>query len=491
MNTKLRRSLEKSISLLIAACVIFLSPGPAAAQAVNAALAVQTPAGAVVLPVSGVLSRPSLNQDFQLPSAQLTLPTTLEQPQAGPVLKMLLDSGLRRNDESTFGLRSDDGTSDVANHSTHYAMDKGFGVVSAPVEAVQTEPQALFSSKAFSALSGLLSSKGLRNVRSQGWASTLNKVFENSRGVAENDAAVAGVEQGERTSSLVSSDQSRFDAEQASVPAPKTDAVPAAQSSLKRAWNVGVLTAALCLVMELVIIPVVAVALGYQFHSNYGALGKLTLDTVWDGVRAGGAVSFAGPLAEEVLFRGGMLGGLACLGAWVDKKLGGHGSKLLAWLPNIITSVVFVVIHETSDPVLMIVRLVTALAMGAVYQKEGLIASSFMHMVHNALPMVAMLGQMFLGPAIGAQLGLLAIASLAFMAYNAHKELKAQRPDLDAGRVVPFRLTYERTLALAIIALVNVLLFSVTPFTSVLWTLAAAGLAGYARYLQKKEAAAK
>ena len=120
-------------------------------------------------------------------------------------------------------------------------------------------------------------------------------------------------------------------------------------TSIKRTLSIGFLAAVIPIAITMVTV-VIAQLLGYTLHPNYqgpaGTAGMSLLQAL--AVWVGAAVM--APISEEAIFRGAMQGRLAKL----FTKL--HVGSFVA--PAIITSLIFVALHETSDPVLFATRFV-------------------------------------------------------------------------------------------------------------------------------------
>lgn len=309
--------------------------------------------------------------------------------------------------------------------------------------------------------------------------STLGALFENGRRAAAlDDAPVAAPADSSPLPSGLAASEKDGKTAAADVPAPQTSQPAAPRSSLSRSVKVGVLMAVLGLVSSTVI-PMVAAACGHQFHSNYGSPASIPLHSLFEVAKVATAASVMAPVTEEVIFRGGILGGLSWLAAKYTK------SKFMqAYLPAIVSSVVFVAVHETADPVMFAARLVQALLLAAVYQREGVVASMVMHFANNIIPTIGIVSGWLFGASPFAFLGFVLEAAYA---WNAFKDLKAERAARADGSVVPYRLTPVRALVLAGVSVIGLLGFTLTLKTTLVWGTAAILLLGYALVQGRKE----
>ena len=122
------------------------------------------------------------------------------------------------------------------------------------------------------------------------------------------------------------------------------DAPPA--TSVKRTRSVGFLAAVIPLAITMVAV-VVAQLFGYQLHPSYvgpaaASSSILSALAMWVGA------SIMAPVSEEAIFRGGIQGRLAKISAKL--RLGSFVA------PAVITSLIFVALHETADPLLFATR---------------------------------------------------------------------------------------------------------------------------------------
>lgn len=219
-----------------------------------------------------------------------------------------------------------------------------------------------------------------------------------------------------------------------------TEAKPdAPKSSWKRTFSVGFLGALLPLLATGVITGV-AQLLGYEPHPNYAspAAGMSATPGVLEALVLALAASVLAPVAEEIVFRAGIQGGLAKVTRYL--RLGSY------YVSAVLGALIFVAVHETADPVLFGARLVTALAWAHIYHKEGMLASMAAHGFHNGLITVPILLAAFTGVLPLGELGMGvaqtllaggALAAIVYYAVKSYRYLKAQRPDVASGAVAP------------------------------------------------------
>lgn len=246
---------------------------------------------------------------------------------------------------------------------------------------------------------------------------------------------------------------------------------PKPTTSVKRTLSIGLISAVLSIAMTMATITIAQV-LGHQLHPNYQAptgtetTSLLQAFAIWIGA------AVMAPISEEAIFRGGMQGTLAKLSAKL--RLGAFV------VPALITSVLFVALHETSDPVLFSTRLVHAMVISYVYHKEGILAAMASHAFFNgllALSIVLAAAQM---PILG-----FAVVPLAvFFAFRAWRTLKAQKSAVDSGTLAPQRLTAG--LAVLFAGLLMFGYFFIMP--NIFWPLGAVALVIAAIRLNNKKA---
>ncbi len=200
------------------------------------------------------------------------------------------------------------------------------------------------------------------------------------------------------------------------------------QTSLKRTFAVGYLAALVPMIITYGAYFVAALT-GYEFHPNYHGPATVAVDTVAGALALWVGAAVMAPVAEEAMFRGFLQGRLAKLTSWLH--LGNY------ILPAAASSLLFVGLHETSDPVLMGTRLLQALILSRVYAKEGVLASMAAHGFFNGL-----FGLSIVFDALGAPwLGTIAILPGLWYAYKSVKLLRAQREARKSGELTPKRLS--------------------------------------------------
>lgn len=309
----------------------------------------------------------------------------------------------------------------------------------------------------------------------------LGRLFDNSRRSSAGAAPVPAQASEPRTIAALSPAAPRGSEGAASQD--KAGQEPAKpRSSMSRSIKVGITLAAIGLAVN-VIVPMVAHAAGYQFHPNYRGPNAIPIKSLADIARMAVASTVMAPVTEEVAFRGVLMGSLAVGGAKLANWLGGRPALKEAlghWLPAIVSSVIFVALHETADMVAFGIRLATALLMSEAFHREGLFASISLHIANNLVPMVGMVGGMLLGPPGGALLSLLTLIAEWALANKFWGELKDESPERKAGLIVPKPLTPAWALGMAALSGLGVLLFAFSVKGAILWGSAGVVLALYA-----------
>jgi membrane protease YdiL (CAAX protease family) len=242
-------------------------------------------------------------------------------------------------------------------------------------------------------------------------------------------------------------------------------------SSIKRTLSVGFLAAVIPIALTMGTV-VIAQLLGYHMHPNYQGPNAGVSPSLLSALALWVGAAVMAPVSEEAIFRGGLQGRLKKLSA----KL--HLGSFV--LPALITSVLFVALHETSDPVLFATRMVHAMILSYVYQKEGILASMAAHGFFNGLLAVSIVLSAAGLPWLG-----LAIAPLAlYFAFKARGVLKAQKADVASGALAPKPLT--ATLAFLFAGLLMLGYFFIMP--NIFWPIGAValGIAGI-RLLKAKK----
>lgn len=199
-------------------------------------------------------------------------------------------------------------------------------------------------------------------------------------------------------------------------------------TSVKRTLNVGLLAAVVPIAITMVTV-VVAQLLGYTLHPNYQGPSAGDVPTVLSALAMWVGAAVMAPISEEAIFRGGL-----------QKKIAQITSKLRIGafvVPAVVTSLIFVALHETSDPVLFSTRFVHAMILSYVYHKEGILASMAAHGFFNGL-----LAMSVVFTALGLPwLGLAAVPAALYFAWRAARSLRAQKPDIESGALTPKPLT--------------------------------------------------
>ncbi len=130
-----------------------------------------------------------------------------------------------------------------------------------------------------------------------------------------------------------------------------------------------------------------ALHMGYVPHSNYHIPQISPISAFWAG--------FLGPMVEELGFRVGMFDGLR----WAMLRGGGINPRKALMIAAAISSLIFVALHETADPVYFGIRLVSSLLFILAYRKAGWAGSSIAHITNN-LGFLASKSGMTLAPLI-------------------------------------------------------------------------------------------
>ncbi len=229
------------------------------------------------------------------------------------------------------------------------------------------------------------------------------------------------------------SDSPRLDAPRGPAQGPRwvkslraPDAAPA--TSVKRTLSVGFLAAVVPIAITMVTV-VVAQLLGYTLHPNYQGPSAGEVPTILSALAMWVGAAVMAPISEEAIFRGGL-----------QKKISQFTAKLHIGafvVPAVITSLIFVALHETSDPVLFATRFVHAMILSYVYHKEGILASMAAHGFFNGLLALSVVLS-----ALGLPwLGLAVVPAALFFALRSAKVLRTQKPDIASGALTPKPLT--------------------------------------------------
>jgi membrane protease YdiL (CAAX protease family) len=240
-----------------------------------------------------------------------------------------------------------------------------------------------------------------------------------------------------------------------------------ARQSLSRSARVGLLAAVIPLAITFATMAA-ATALGYHFHAGYQNPfpEKMTLVTAATSLIG---AAFLAPVAEEMIFRGGIMGGIRAM----TKNIRGIGQF---WIPAVVSSVLFVSVHELSDPVLFATRFVHSMILSYAFHKEGYTGSMFAHGIFNGLLVMPLVLGVLLPGAL-ATVATLALTPLSlWLAVKAFKKLKAEQPDKASGRLQAYAVSPVQALLLAA-ALMAGFFFIVG---NAVWAVGAAGWLFYA-----------
>jgi membrane protease YdiL (CAAX protease family) len=256
------------------------------------------------------------------------------------------------------------------------------------------------------------------------------------------------------------------------------------KSSWKRTIATGYLGAVLSLVATAVIVGV-SQMLGHELNPNYSSPAE-GLGATPSLLQAGVlflAASVLAPIAEEIVFRAGIQGGLSKVTKFL--RLGSF------WVPAVLGSLIFVAVHETSDPVLFAARFVGAMVFAYVYQKEGMLASMSMHAFHNGLLTLPILAAGIVGAlgASGGAAGLYVSALVLAMGgaavwgvIKAIRLLWKQRGDIKSGALAPKAFTTTHGLWSLAIMLAGFFLL----MPNIFWLAGAIGIAPWLIYKKLK-----
>lgn len=241
-------------------------------------------------------------------------------------------------------------------------------------------------------------------------------------------------------------------------------------TSIKRTLSVGFLAAVVPIVLTMGTV-VVAQLLGYHMHPNYQGPSAGLAPSVLSALALWAGAAIMAPVSEEAIFRGGLQGRLRALS--VKLHLGDYV------LPALITSVVFVALHETSDPVLFGTRMVHAMILSYVYQKEGILASMAAHGFFNGLLALSIVLTALHAPLLG-----IAVVPLAiYFAIKSIKLIRSQKSDKASGTLIPKPLSGWLSVALAALLIAGY--FTIMP--NIFWPIGAVALMiNAARRLKRK-----
>ena len=250
----------------------------------------------------------------------------------------------------------------------------------------------------------------------------------------------------------------------------ETKPAEAPKTSWKRTFSLGFLGAVLPLVLTGVIVGV-SMLLGHELNPNYSspAAGLGTTPSIAQALILTGAAAVMAPVAEEIVFRAGLQGGLAKLTKFL--RMGSF------WVPAVLSSLIFVAIHETSDPVLFTTRFIHAMILAGLFKKEGVLASMAAHGFFNGiltLPLLvaAVAGLLPASAGLSAAIAFAGVLTAATVAVKAGLHLKR-----NARKLVSVPLLILGALALAAAGLLP---FGMDPVSQSGYGVILAGLSGLA-----------
>lgn len=266
-----------------------------------------------------------------------------------------------------------------------------------------------------------------------GW-NELSSLYD-GRGRSRGAAPVVGTGSADRSSGLERAGASEPSSPDQAPPAPEGPQAP--RSSFARTFKVGYVAGWFMLLYNFGI-PAIANALGIPVNTTY-VPPPLVSHTVSAAIALGLAVAAMAPIAEEVIFRGGLQGWLRKHFSALPKAIGTF------WLPALLSSAVFVPLHEYTDPVTILVYTLLSMTLSRMYYKEGILAGMVTHATYNGILVSVMIGGFFAAelPAI------LGVAALGLpVLIWAARGLWRQRADRAAGRVVPLAMNRATALGL-------------------------------------------
>jgi membrane protease YdiL (CAAX protease family) len=236
--------------------------------------------------------------------------------------------------------------------------------------------------------------------------------------------------------------------------------------SIFRSLRVGWLAAVAPIAFTFLCVAV-AQALGYVLHPGYQSPAPSVINPRTAASTFGMAAVLA-PVSEELVFRSGLMGGLQKLFKRVP--LAGE-----FWLPALLSSAIFVALHELSDPLLFGTRLVHSMVLSWAWHKEGLASSVAAHAFFNGLLTLPMVFSLLPGP--GPIIAAVLTAALGiFYTWRSVKTLKAERADRASGKILPFEISSRQALGLAGLLIAGYYLLAHNP----IWFLGAIGFGWYA-----------
>jgi membrane protease YdiL (CAAX protease family) len=299
-----------------------------------------------------------------------------------------------------------------------------------PQACLKARPAALRTARAHLRSAAVSAREAARpGTSAQAGAGTLLRIFHGSR-PAGGPLAVAGVESSNKPALLAASASS---SRQALPPAPRSSL----SRSLKFGWLVGAGSAALSLIQPF------AEWLGYVSRSNYDlsflekmAPGEFVFTT-----------TILAPITEEIIFRSLAIG----LPVYLLSKFAPNHKKSIAVGVSLAASVLFTVIHETSDPLLIALRMVMAFGFAWTYLREGLTSSMAAHAANNGLLALTLLVKphaLALNP-LGLAAAAASIIAGAAAVYRSWKDIRKERADRREGLISRYDITLDDALAMS------------------------------------------
>jgi membrane protease YdiL (CAAX protease family) len=428
---------SRFFSALLSLSIILLAPGLAPYQA-----AAQTMATRVVVPVGQVGGPFATNfgRDTSSPYGSVAAPLGL---QTGIVPSIAPSAALTPVISAAASVNAAVSAAPVAGAPVFSALK--------PAALAPTMPAAAKSAAPVQALSALAAggsalTAAVKEVSADAPRVALDGLFEGAE--AKPDALAVSVQSAPSDSPRLTPSGPRW---VKTFFGPK-DGAP--RTSIKRTLSVGFLAAVIPIAFTMVTV-VVAQLLGYHMHPNYQGPTAGAAPSIISALALWIGAAVMAPMSEEAIFRGGLQGRLAKLAA----KL--HLNAFVA--PAIITSLVFVALHETSDPVLFATRFAHAMVLSYVFKKEGILASMAAHGFFNGLLALSVV----LSAAGLPWLGLLTVPAAIYFSFKSRKLLKAQAPEIASGALSPKPLS--GWLAIAFAALLAIGYFTIMP--NIFWAI--------------------
>jgi membrane protease YdiL (CAAX protease family) len=223
------------------------------------------------------------------------------------------------------------------------------------------------------------------------------------------------------------------------------------RASLGRALRYGVLMGVLCLALKSAGI-FGASALGYLAHPGYSQ-GAMSIASA---AGLGPAALFFGraiwsPIFEELAFRAVLMRGMQFAGERLRLR------NPAVWA-GALSSLVFVLLHERADPLMIALRLAESFLLSWTYHREGYAASVAQHATINGFLTAAALAGNALSPEASSA-ALIAIAAAALAAAGAlAPSIWRERIDRREGRIGRYRLSKAAACALAALLIAGTLL---------------------------------